>query len=150
MALNYYSQRNPAWANAKIGSTTLGKEGCTVTSSANVAGWYGLVNNPSWWASNLKFTAEGKILWGSFNLLPIPFKFEWRHYEGAGLIPAIKEALKNPKKVVIVEIRHSHWVAGTSFLLNVLTAIDPWTLPTARKTFYGSGYITGCAVFVKK
>ncbi len=153
MPINRYSQRDPLWAIFKMGNSTetLGKSGCTTTSIANGAGWFGFTTTPAWWAKKIEYTSQGLILWPSINKLPLPFKWEYRYYStDPKLFPALSEALKNPNKFVIVEIRHSHWVLATSFILGILTALDPWTLPTATKNIYGKGYITGCSVFVKK
>lgn len=126
MPITYYSQRDPRWAKAKIGSTklTIGDWGCTLTDVCTLLSWVGVVITPAQLArSPGLFTSAGLINWYVLEKATKgAIKFQRRI---GGRLPngrhvfkrddaAIKNSiLKSPKTVVIIEVNNGrHWVAG--------------------------------------
>jgi hypothetical protein len=126
--LNYLSQRDPKWANNKIGSSylTIGKQGCTLTSVSMLSDLFGQCMFPDAIASHKDwFTSQGLIIWTK---LAIPgLAFQWRQYGRNDT--KILAALKNPNAGVLLQVGSgSHWVVATKKVLfkNSYWCIDPW------------------------
>ncbi len=148
----YASQNDPRWRNIKIGESpyTLGQKGCTLSCVADAASWFQEETTPAWLAQSLYFTSDGRLVWSSIGEKMKKFKFEWRFYlyEEARIL----EALKNPNKVVLLNISNgAHWVFLLSKvpLMRTYRVSDPFPYP-ASKRFINSSNIVGGAVLVKK
>lgn len=138
------SQRDPRWANIKIGQTnlTLGRFGCTITCLAML-----MDRTPDVLARSLRYTSDGKVFWSSdFS----PIKFEFRDYirnDGK-----IIECLANPHRAAILEVDNgSHWVLPLIFFPPdrknpTYLIIDPWDGKYKAIEEYGNN-ITGAAYF---
>ena len=149
------SQRNPEWGNKPIRNTKyLIKDwGCTISSISMISDYFKSFQKPSWFAKYASFTKDAKIFWNSIDRLDLNFKFEYRYYadKHPNMFQKIDEALKDPNKAVVLEIRKTHWVAGLSkWLLLGYRIADPWPLPNGSKVFKQKSYISGCAVFKRK
>ncbi len=141
------SQQDPQWAKFKLGqsSLTVGRYGCTTTCLSMLSDYYGVYKDPVAIQGFLKYTPDGLIIWESLNLSPMKFGKRLRERNDA----EIQISLKDPKKAVILEVNHSHWVVATSkFLGNTYWIADPWTGTRRLSTAY-NGNITGSAHFYK-
>lgn len=107
-------------------------------------------------AKYLQYTPEARVYWNSINERnELNFNFEYRYYlkkHGQKMFDAIQEAVKNPNKAVILEIRYAHWVVDLSqwLWLGRYKTADPWPLPNGATKFYPKSYVTGCAVFKRR
>jgi hypothetical protein len=122
----YYSQRDPRWANVKIGTTNLrlGDWGCLISDVCTLLSWAGITITPAQLARYPGlFNKNGELIWAN---LPAATKGKiklTRRLGGktaAGRIvwvrddKAIKTSILNsPNTVVIVQVNNGkHWVAG--------------------------------------
>jgi hypothetical protein len=73
----------------------------------------------------IDYTKDALILWASVS--KVGLNFVWRGYTENRAI--IDEALKNPKKVCLLNVDNGgHWVLGVRRLWGgMYTVIDPWT-----------------------
>ena len=148
--LTLLSQRDPRWAQNKLGasSLTVGRYGCTTTAICMGLSAFGISITPDVIASNgASYTADGLILWGKLKLPK--FKFVKRGYGRDDA--AIRASLAAPDEFVILEVNHSHWVLATGKTLfgNDYKIADPWF--GDRSTAVGRyKAITGSAHFKKK
>lgn len=147
----YFSQNDPRWRNVRIGQSnvTLGTHGCTIDCIADASSWFCEEKRPDALAQKLLFTKDGRIIWSSIGGFFRTFTFEWRFYKYEEA--RILEALKNPNKVVLLNISGgAHWVFGISKVpLLGYRVSDPFPYP-AKKRFVSSRDIVGGAVLVKK
>lgn len=123
------SQRDPRWANEKLGTSyvTVGRYGCTITCLSMLSDFFGRFKTPRYLAKYLKYTKDGLIIWGSMPAV-LPFKLEKRLYRRDDA--EIKKSLKDPKKAVILQVDNYHWVVclGTyRFAPWIYRCADPWT-----------------------
>jgi hypothetical protein len=114
--MTYFSQRDPRWANVRIGNTRLrvGDWGCTLTGIASLLSFYGIAMTPGQVARYPGlFNARGEILW--FNVTKLSkgkLKFVRRWY--ARNDREIKKSiLDSPKTCVLIRVTvRGHWVVG--------------------------------------
>lgn len=110
--MTYYSQNNSMWKNVKIGKSNsrIGDYGCTISCIADGGSWFGEERRPDTLAAKLSFLVD-KVIWSSIENVYRNMKFLQRFYAfDSGLID---EALKNPDKVVLLNISGGkHWVFG--------------------------------------
>lgn len=150
------SQRDPRWGGKTIGKTNvlIKDQGCTITCISMISDYFKSFFNPNWFAKYLNFTPQAKVYWLSINeKKELNFEFEYRYYSDKHpqMFQKIEEAIKDPNKAVILEIRKSHWVVALSKwpVLGYRVA-DPWPLPSGSKSYKTKSYISGCAVFKRK
>jgi len=97
--------------------------------------------SPDQLGQKLDFTADGLIIWGSLSKAT-QFRLEKRLYGEND--PEIDISLQDPKKAVILEVDHYHWVVaiGKNWF-GRYKIIDPWFGDRASITRYHA--ITGSA-----
>ena len=150
-----YSQRDPSWAELKLGDSplTMGRYGCTTSCIAMLSTYFqpfipytpGSIINASQ-PRHLRYTAPGGlILWPSAKFEH--FAFYRRVYERNDA--EIQRHMKDPNLAVILEVANrSHWVVGVS--RNPITGsykiADPWIGDYATMARYKND-ITGAAYF---
>ena len=142
------SQRDPRWSWKKLGQSqaSVGRYGCTVTSISMGTDYFNKWEDPGELAETLSFTLDGSILWASLPLKTC-LKLETRFYGQKDDL--IQEALKNPKKVVLIQVENYHWVLGLGRnLFGGYRIADPWFGDKSTTKRYKS--ITGGAVLVLK
>jgi hypothetical protein len=139
MAMIILSQRNSKWSSVKLGKSqqTVGKVGCVTTDISMGTSYFGTYFDPGVLASKkLEYTSAGLILWQSVK--NIGLKFVWRGYPSNFKQSEIDEALKNPKRICLLNVDSgAHWVLGISrvpFTTKYLVA-DPWS--GSRKIYGG-------------
>lgn len=149
------SQRDPRWANVKLGSKgliTIGAYGCTTTALAEVNNEFGASCTPQQVAEHLDwYTPEGLVLWTKLNMQKAAFEPNGRVY---GYNPQrVKESIKNSDKSCLLEVKlghGKHWLKGESItVIGRIMARDPWTgkiVDVVRQ--YGP--ITGSAHFTRR
>jgi len=141
----HISQRDNKWGWKKIGNSNslIRDYGCTITALAMGADYFGDYQNPGWMAKNLKFLVD-KIIWQSINKV-LDFHFKFRYYKNETKIfgNAIN---KNPKQVVLLEIKRRHWVIGTKRLIGGYMVVDPWD---AKSKFMFDSVVTGGTILEK-
>lgn len=148
--MQIYSQRDPLWAKAKIGNTGyfIGQYGCTLTSVAMIASYFGDKLTPLDIARRCRFTSDAKIIWASVSFEH--FEFEYRSYQDSREM--IDEALKDPDRAVILQVKNkSHWVVATgkTFFLDKYKIADPFFGDRSTLVRYGNR-IDGFATFTRK
>lgn len=131
------SQRNPLWSLIKLGKSkeTVGKVGCVTTDISMGTSYFGNYFDPGQLASKmLEYTIDGLILWQSVR--NIGLRFIWRGYPSNFEQAEIDEALKNPKRICLLNVDGGkHWVLGINripFSTKYLVA-DPWD---GKRKFY--------------
>ena len=142
-----YSQRDPSWANIKIGNSnlTIGRFGCTLTSIADLSTYFRDFLTPLAVRNICKFTPNGLLIWES--CVFENFRFESREY--GRFDHNIQQALKDPDRAVILQVANgSHWVVATGKPLfgNKYKIADPWLGDFTDMSRYGNN-ITGAAYF---
>jgi hypothetical protein len=140
-----YSQRDPKWADYKLGDSNLsiGRFGCTTTSIADLSTYFLDNLNPLEVSKKIKYT-QGLVIWSS--CVFHHFRFERREYgrNDANII----RALKDPNKAVILNVAQgSHWVVATQ-ATNPFGIADPWLGDRSTMARYKNN-ITGAAYFTK-
>lgn len=142
--MNYFGQRDPRWANVKVGKTqrTLASIGCTTCCIADASSWFKIERRPDTLAKTLDYTADALIIWAS--LAKVGLKMARRFYRYDRIL--IADALKDPKKTVALNVdRGGHWVFALRELgFGRYWVHDPWY---DRKSIYGG--VVGGAVITK-
>jgi len=102
------NQRNPLWANIKIGQSTetVGQKGCLITDNSAITEEIGQYQDPGWMAQNLEFTKEAYLLWQS--LVRAKIDFVYRFYSQNDVV--IKKAFADPDQFVVLQVNNNHWV----------------------------------------
>jgi ABC-type bacteriocin/lantibiotic exporter with double-glycine peptidase domain len=140
------SQRDPQYAQQKIGKSflSIGRYGCTLTCISMLSDYFGCFTSPAKIAGMKEwFTNEGLVIWTK--LAFTKFKFQKRLYGQDDV--AIMDAIKDPKKAVILEVDKSHWVVATGkSLFGGYKIADPWFGDRSTTRRYGK--ITGSALFI--
>ncbi len=106
-----YSQRDPRWANLKLGTSglTIGRYGCTTTGIADLSTYFGDNLTPYQIANLIQYTAGGLILWDTCHFQTFGFWFR----EQSRVDRNIQNALADPKLAVLLNVAHgSHWVVA--------------------------------------
>jgi len=141
-----YSQRDPKWANVKLGQSnlTMGRYGCTTTCIADLSTYFGNSFTPLQAVETIKYTPDGLILWQSCKFAS--FGFERREYGRNDT--NIQSVLKDPNRAVILNVASgSHWVVCTGkTFFNIYKIADPWLGDFADMQRYKND-ITGAAYF---
>jgi len=152
--MQYLSQKDPRWANVRIGrsATTVAKNGCTLTDVSMISDFFGSFIDPKTLASHRElFDGQGRMIWGNLVAIFHAFRFVWRQYGEND--QKIQASLTPPLKAVILEVwNKKHWLLGvrqvsTSRGIDYL-CIDPLN---ARQCFAKATYgnVTGSAHFEK-
>lgn len=146
----HLSQRDLRWAHVKMAPSnlTLGRFGCTTTALSMLSDYFGCFVDPKRMVdNNVKYTAEGLIIWQSINFPN--FKFEKRLF--GWQMAEIDKSLKDPNKAVILQVNNgAHWVVATCRIPGTkhYFIVDPWTGKMSTTLAYKN--ITGSAHFVRK
>lgn len=147
--MTYFSQRDPRWADDKLGASKIDMHhyGCTTTCIAMLTTYFGCPTFPDAIARlKRNYTKDGLIIWG--NLSFSCMKWDWREYGYSAL--KVQQALNHPDRAVILEINnHKHWVvaARRSFFGDSYVCVDPWT---GKKITVDAKDITGSSFFSRK
>jgi len=147
------SQRDPAWAETKMGASTLtlGRWGCTTTAVSMASDYFECYKSPLELAKNVhNYTQDGLILWWNLSFDKMQFVERIRGTTDE-LMPKIKEILKDPNRVAVVEVNNkAHWVLAysTKWFSKDLAVADPWLgkIVPCLKTYKN---ITGLAIFMR-
>lgn len=151
------SQRDPAWADVKIGKSkeTIAKSGCTITCGSMLSSWYesigvGKFRDPEWMAKNLRFTKEGYVFWQSFTE-KLGFSFDWRfyYYDEMRILPALSGKTTSCL-LRLYDGAKAHWVVGIRKVGNYYFVANPYPLPSGRREFIHKSIISGGATFDAK
>jgi hypothetical protein len=142
-----FSQRDPRWADMKMGAShlTLGRYGCTTTCIADLSTYFGGEMNPAQTCKAVKYTKEGLIIWDSCRFEKFQF---WSREFGRNDIN-IRNALADPNLAVILQVANqSHWVVATGRELfsSIFKIADPFFGDRSTMRRYGNN-ITGAAYF---
>ncbi len=145
--MKYLSQRDPRWANKKLGasSLTLGRFGCTTTSLSMLTDYFGKYWSPPEIAGTKAFyTTSGLVQWEKLKL-PMKFVSRIRTRNDS----AIQASIKDPDKAVLLNVNNgAHWVVALrkAVIGDDYLVVDPWTGTTcwAIKTYHS---IDGSAHF---
>jgi hypothetical protein len=146
--MQFLSQRDKRWAAEKLGQSqsTVGRYGCTITSISMGTDYFKQWVTPFDLAHKLSFTGGGSILWGSLPSVTC-LKLEKRFFGQQDAL--IQEALKNPRKVVLIQVENYHWVLGLGRnLFGGYKIADPWFGDKSTTKRYKN--ISGGAVLVLK
>ena len=140
----YLSQKDLRWGGKPIGnSKSLIKDfGCTITSISMASDYFGCFQNPGWMAKNLLFAVD-KVIWSSIRKV-LCFGFEWRYYYHDQV--KFAEAIKNLKKVCLLEIKKKHWVIALKKIPGGYWVADPWD---SRRKFMLNSSVSGGSVLIK-
>lgn len=149
--MKYFSQRDPRWANVKLGASNIDvyHYGCTTTCISMLSDYFGCLSYPDAIAKvKTNYTADGLILWS--NLKFTKMAFVWRQYGRNDSL--IRTSLKNPDTAVILQVNDGkHWVVALrpTVFGNDYVCLDPWTGKKCDviKTYKN---ITGSAHFTRK
>lgn len=149
--MQFLSQRNPIWADVKIGQSpiNLGRYGCTITCLSMATDYF--TKGKGWIAPDSiaikqKFTKDGLILWSQLNFACMSFL---KRGYGRNDIEII-EAINNPDKVVILQVENYHWVLALGkSLLGGYRIADPWIGKESTTRSY-KDQVTGYAIFTRK
>lgn len=150
--LTLLSQRDPRWAQKKLGASplTIGRYGCTTTATCMGLSAFGIRMTPDQIAAKQDaYTQDGLIIWDKLGL---PFRMRSR-IRGRN-DQAILASLKSPDEFVLLEVADgSHWVLATGKTLFETAGkdyriADPWS--GDRSTACGRyRNITGSAHFTR-
>lgn len=127
--LTIYSQRDPRWAQVKLGisNQTLGRSGCTTCSICTGLSAFGITFTPDLIASDKNaYTKDGLIIWDN---LVLPKNWHRRSRIQGRNDNAIIASLKSPDEFVILQVANgSHWVlaTGKTLLKNDYKIADSW------------------------
>lgn len=124
--LTLYDQRNPLWANNKLGATnlTIGEDGCNITAQCILASAFGKMITPDEVAKHPEcFDANGEYL---YNYPDFPFTLGQK-ITGRNDV-AIRASLKDPKRCVMLNVdRGAHFIATLKRnYFGSYTCADPW------------------------
>lgn len=102
------SQRNPEWANIKIGDSklTVGTDGCLITCNSATTNEIGHYLNPGVLAQLLDFTPGGYLIWASVIKAKLDFVYRFYSRDDA----KIKKAFADPDQFIVLQVNNSHWV----------------------------------------
>ena len=147
----YLSQRDPRWANLKLGSSslTISKFGCTTTSISMLSDYFGCYQSPDKIAANPNnYTKEGLIVWQNLKFEKMKFQTRLRVCPPDS---TLIEILKDPNRAVIANVDDGHhWVVLVK--KNVIgkdwTCVDPWS-GSKCDVFKTYRNIVGVAIFNK-
>lgn len=128
-----YGQRDPVWAEDKLGkcATTLGKEGCAVTSVAMVLKYYGIQTDPkdlNNWLNNTKGGySKGCLINWKIAAGRSAGTVTWEG-RGSANLEKIKSELDNGYPVIaqVVMSKSQHFVVITGYSDNTFYINDPW------------------------
>ena len=148
--MKYLSQRDPAWAEKKLGqsNSTLGRWGCTTTSISMLSDYFECYKSPLEIASNVNNYQDDLILWShlAFDRMQFVKREKVRNDKG------LQNALSGPDTAVILQVNNgAHWVvaARSHRTRDEYTIIDPWD--GKKKNCLASYHnITGAAYFSRK
>ena len=146
------SQRDPKWANLKIGHSqlTIGAQGCALSCVSMATSFFGCFKNPQELMNFIDFTTEGLILWQTLRLPPV--HFTGRYYGKQDSV--IQASLNNPNQVCLIQVTlksgATHWLFATGKmpLVNAYLVIDPWMGYKSSTLVYNNN-ITGFAIYSK-
>ena len=138
-----FSQRDPRWANVKLGASsyTMGSAGCAVTASAMVATTVSASLTPldlvNCLNANGGFTSGGLLYWSKIPACVPGLRFVQYHLwrDVAADLALLERALATGPQVVQVDFKptttalDSHFVTALGFTADKsdLNIIDPWT-----------------------
>lgn len=140
------SQKNPTWANVKLGNSnsTIANYGCTITCLSMLSDWYGDWKSPDWIAKNLSFNNNGEIFWTSING-KMPFDFVYRYYKQDD--KKIKEILDSKDNACLLRINYIsrgksfvHWVVALLYGKEGYRIADPLDGTTKWLKFKITGF----------
>jgi hypothetical protein len=145
------SQLDSRWGSKPIGQTEvlIRDKGCTITCISMASDYFECFQNPGWMAKYLQFTVknssvgEAKIIWQSIEKVSC-FKFEFRYFYYNE--QACIKAIKNPRKVCLLEIKKSHWVLALNKIPGGYWVADPWG---GKKRIALASSVSGSAVLIK-
>jgi hypothetical protein len=143
-----YSQRDPRWANKKLGNSiyTIGTSGCVVTSLANLLSYFGYADTPDVVNDKLKRVngfIGGLVVWSAVSKVYRKVKWIYRYYSYNNIkvawyvygkhIPVIVKVDQSPAPGV-----QSHFV----LYVGDRKLIDPWTGTIKSTGVYNAhGYV---------
>lgn len=144
----FLSQRDQRWSQIKLlpSNLTIGRYGCTTCCISMLSDYFGCFESPDRIiGKEVKYTKDGLVIWSSINFPKFTFRERFYGQDNQKIL----EALKNPKKAVILNVNDGqHWVVGLSKTLigNDYLAADPWNGKkiSVLKTYRN---ITGGAIF---
>lgn len=141
-----YSQRDPRWAQKKLGTSglTMAQAGCTTTAIADLSTYFGDNLNPDQLRQKIKYD-RGLVIWQSCKFKTFQFWFREHGRNDTN----IKNALADPNIAVILQVNFGkHWVVASGYdAANKLFKIaDPWYGDRSTMKRY-SNSITGAAYF---
>jgi ABC-type bacteriocin/lantibiotic exporter with double-glycine peptidase domain len=112
------SQLDPEWSGNFIGASTsrIGRWGCTITSISMISDYFNDYKSPAELAGDAHNFVNDLVHWRNISTKFKNFKFVKRAYgTTSSLLPEIKEALKDPRRAVLVEVdNRTHWVVAYS------------------------------------
>ncbi|KKQ98825.1 MAG: hypothetical protein UT24_C0034G0003 [Candidatus Woesebacteria bacterium GW2011_GWB1_39_12] len=153
MAIKILCQRNPLWAEDKLGSSSLNvySYGCTTCCISMLSDYFKCYKSPKEIAHNINnYTKDGLIIWKNLNFEKMQFiRRDWNPS-----LNGILNAVKNPYTAVILEVplgKGKHWVVALrkDWFSNDFLIADPWDgkKKLVKKTYKN---ITGAAFFARK
>ncbi len=145
----YYSQRDPAWKNDKLGFSnyTLGTDGCAVSALSMLAAGFGYNTNPGKLNRDLKALGAGNgfigalVVWGGLSLVypQIQYQNLVLCRDSDAPLNEIDAAIASGNPV-LVEVDRSlsaglqtHWVVLYARQGNDYLMLDPWPYPPDNK-----------------
>lgn len=153
--IDYLNQRDPRWANVKIGNSdlTIAGAGCTLTCVCMGSQFMGFPITPAEMAAHKDwFTSGGWINWTKINLPTCEFR--WR--EAGCNMPMIKQYLIHTPSTpwdkdhfVLLEVNHQHWVLALGESYGDIVCIDPFYGET-KNVLHEYKNITAAVFFVRK
>jgi hypothetical protein len=152
--MQFLSQQDNRWAEAYIGSSKLkiGRWGCTLTCLSMLSDFFKAYLRPdiiaahkSWFTDDSYPYGAGLILWTKLRFPTFKFVERVKGYN-----PRLIEAsIRDPKKAVILEVNHSHWVLALGYdVWGNIRIADPLFGDKATVKRYRSN-VTGSAHFVQ-
>lgn len=145
----YYSQRDPAWKNDKLGFSnyTIGSDGCAITALAILAKGYGHATTPGKLNRDLKALGRGvgfidaMVVWGGLSRIYRDIQFAnlvlCRDHDAP--LSDIDASIASGQPV-LVEVDRSlasglqtHWVVLYAKQGNDYLMLDPWPYPPDNK-----------------
>lgn len=127
MIFQKLSQRDPRWANKKIGNThlTIGEYGCFITCWCMALQWFGISMTPDQFAAHHEwFDSKGEML--PF-LVNIPGVKIIQHLFGEN-DRAITNSIISPPQVCILKVNDGkHFILAAHVVKADFLCDDPWT-----------------------
>ena len=123
------NQRDKRWKDDYMGNSnaTIGDYGCLITGIASHSHWSCACLTPDKLAKNLKFTADGRLFWGSideYEDLGMKFVKRFYYYDKSKII----KILSSEKGLCLVEVPFGsgrHWMPAVNYNGDV-KCYDPW------------------------